>query len=109
MIVKKNSIKLIFLGLMLITGTAYSQLQPACPNANFAQGGFNNWTGFTGDYTNPFALPGIVSGRHTIISTPGIDPYSCGGLQLLPPGSFVVARIGNNGTSAEAEALRYAM
>lgn len=109
MILKKNYIKLISIGLILITGTAYSQLQPNCPNANFAQGGFNNWSGFTGDYTNPFALPGTVSGRHTIISTPGVDPYTCGGLQLLPPGSFVVARLGNNGTNAEAEALRYSM
>ncbi len=109
MIVKKNYTKLILVGLALICSNAYSQLQPACPNANFAQGGFNNWNGFTGDYNNPFALPGIVSGRHTIISTPGVDPYSCGGLQILPPGSFVVARIGNSGTNAEAEALRYSM
>lgn len=109
MILKKNYIKLIFVGLMLITGTAYSQLQPACPNANFAQGGFNNWTGFTGDFTNPFLVNGVVSGRHTIISTPGIDPYTCGGLQILPPGSFVVARLGNSGTGAESEAMRYTM
>ncbi len=107
MIVKKNFVKLMFFS--LISMTAYTQTQPACPNANFSQGGFNNWNGFTGDYTNPFSVPGIVSGRHTIISTPGVDPYTCGGLQILPPGSFVVARVGNNATNAEAEAIRYTM
>ncbi len=109
MIVKKDFFKLMLFSLILITGTAYSQLQPACPNANFSQGGFNNWNGFTGDYTNPFNLPGTIAGRHTIIATPGTDPFTCGGLQYLPTGSFVVARLGNSGTNAEAEALRYTM
>lgn len=109
MIVKKNFVGLMLFSLILMTGAAYSQMQPACPNANFSQGGFNNWNGFTGDYTNPFAVPGIVSGRHTIISSPGVDPYTCGGLQILPPGSFVVARVGNSATNAEAEAIRYTM
>jgi gliding motility-associated-like protein len=109
MIAKKNYLRFLLFSLILSSGTTYAQTQPACPNANFSQGGFNNWNGFTGDYTNPFNLPGIVSGRHTIISTPGVDPYTCGGLQYLPTGSFVVARLGNNATNAEAEALRYSM
>ena len=110
MIVKKSYIKLVLISLMTIAGSiVYSQVQPACPNANFAQGGFNNWSPFTGDYTNPFATPGLVSGRHTLISTPGTDPYTCGGLPYLPTGSFVVARLGNNITNAEGEALRYSM
>jgi gliding motility-associated-like protein len=124
MIVKKNYAKLILVSLMLISSAVYSQMQPACPNANFSQGGFNNWQAYTGvlittsDTTvtpiieavwDPFQVNGVVSGRHTIISTPGFDPYSCGGLPLLPPGSFVVAKLGDSNTGCLAEALRYTM
>lgn len=119
MIVKKNFVRLALFGLMVISGAAYSQLQPACPNANFAQGGFNNWTGYTGNLVtaigaipvvwDPFQVNGVVSGRHTIITSAGVDPYTCGGLQILPTGSFVVARLGNDGTGAECEAMRYTL
>lgn len=115
MIVKKNVVRLIFIGLALTCGNLYSQIQPACPNANFAQGGFNNWQGSTGTYDatagdwDPFQVNGVVNGRHTLLSTAGTDPFTCGGLQILPPGSFVVARLGNSNTSAESEAMRYAM
>ncbi len=110
MIVKRSYIRLILISLITVaTGRVSAQVQAACPNANFAQGGFNNWAAFTGDYNNPFATPGVVTGRHTLISTPGTDPYTCGGLPYLPTGSFVVARLGNNITNAEGEALRYSM
>lgn len=110
MIVKKSYIKLVLISLITVaTCRVSAQVQAACPNANFAQGGFNNWSAFTGDYNNPFATPGVVSGRHTLISTAGTDPYTCGGLPYLPPGSFVVARLGNNITNAQGEALRYSM
>jgi gliding motility-associated-like protein len=124
MIVKKTLVKLAFIGLTFITGTAYAQMQPACPNANFSMGGFNNWTATTGDMISasddnttpvteavwdPFQVNGVMTGRHTIISTPGTDPYTCGGLPLLPPGSFVVAKLGDNNTNSMCEALRYSM
>lgn len=101
----------VFAHLLLIfaTNSIFAQIQPACPNANFAMGGFNNWNAFTGSFTNPFNVAGVVSGRHTLISTAGVDPYSCGGLQILPPGSFIVARLGNSSTGAEGEALRFPM
>lgn len=93
----------------LLLHTLQAQVQPACPNANFAMGGFNNWQGFTGDFNNPFNIPGIVSGRHTLITSQGTDPYSCGGLPLLPSGASVVARLGDNNTNAQGEALRFPM
>lgn len=80
-----------------------------CPNANFSNGNFTNWTGFTGTYTNPGQTPGIVAGRHTIITTPGVDPFSCGGLSVLPPGGTTSARLGNSNTGAQGERLRYQM
>jgi len=67
-----------------------------CPNADFSQGNFNNWTGFTGNYYNPAINTGIVNGRHTIMTGPGTDPYTCGGLPLVPPGSTFSARLGND-------------
>jgi len=123
MIVKKNYSKLVLASLCLLCNLAYAQLQPACPNANFAQGGFNNWSAFTGNLVSasqpgppvvnavwdPFQVSGVISGRHTILSTPGFDPYTCGGLPILPPGVFVVARLGDNNTGSQTEAVRYNM
>ncbi|MNK22455.1 Protease 1 precursor [compost metagenome] len=109
MIVKKNYVKLILSSLTVWCGIAHAQLQPACPNANFAQGGFNNWTAFTGAFTDPFQVNGVVNGRHTLLTSAGIDPFTCGNLQILPPGAFVVARLGNSGTGSEGESMRYSM
>lgn len=95
--------------LLFLQVHVFAQIQPACPNANFAMGGFNNWSCFTGTFANPFAVTGSVSGRHSLISTPGVDPFSCGGLQMIPSGSFISARLGNSNTGAEAEAMRFSI
>ena len=87
----------------------YTQNNAGCPNANLSMGNFTNWQGFTGNYANPAASPGIVAGRHTIMTGAGTDPFSCGGLPLVPPGSTSSARLGNSGTGAEGEQLRYTM
>ncbi len=79
-----------------------------CPNANFSQNNFNGWQGFTGYYGNPFQTPGIVSGRHTIINPPGNDPI-CGGITFPPPGGGNCMQLGNSGTGAQAEAVRYSL
>ena len=94
---------IVFLG----TFNFWSQTNVGCPNANFSMGNFSNWVGYTGSYSNPAASVGIVGGRHTIISAPGVDPFSCGGLQMIPPGSSSSARLGNSNTGAEAEKLTY--
>jgi gliding motility-associated-like protein len=83
--------------------------QNGCPNADFSQNNFSNWTGFTGDYWNPAQATGIVNGRHTIMTGTGTDPNSCGGLPLVPPGSTFSARLGNSNWGAEAERLRYTL
>jgi gliding motility-associated-like protein len=80
-----------------------------CPNADLSQGNFNNWTGFTGNYNNPAINTGIVNGRHTIMTGPGTDPNTCGGLPLVPPGSTFSARLGNDNVGAQAERLRYSI
>jgi len=87
----------------------FAQNNAGCPNANLSMGNFNNWQGFTGNYSNPAAAMGIVNGRHTIMTGAGTDPFSCGGLPIVPPGSTASARLGNSGTGAEGEQLRYTM
>jgi gliding motility-associated-like protein len=88
---------------------SYAQNNAGCPNANLSAGTFANWQGYTGTYANPAATFGIVNGRHTIISAQGIDPNTCGGLPMIPPGSTSSARLGNSSTGAQGEQLRYTM
>ena len=94
---------------LLFSSSIYSQNNAGCPNANFSMSNFNNWIGYTGSYGNPASAVGIVGGRHTIISAPGIDPNSCGGLQMIPPGSTASARLGNANSGSEGEQLKYTM
>ena len=100
----RQLLSLCFFALLLHFST---NAQTVCPNSDFSQGGFNGWTGRTGNYNNPAQATGIVNGRHTIITTPGIDPNTCGGLQMLPPGATTSARLGNQSTGSEAEQLIY--
>ncbi len=79
-----------------------------CPNADFSMGDFTNWLGFTG-ICCPINIPtpGIVPGRHTIMTGPGADPYTFGALPLVCPGYTFSARLGNDGGNHEAEGLTY--
>ncbi len=81
-----------------------------CTNLNFSLSNFTNWVGKTGTCC-PITLTstGIVAGRHTIISTAGTDPHSCGGLQMIPPGYTRSARLGNDNINSESEGLSYSM
>jgi gliding motility-associated-like protein len=100
----------VFYSLLLLLFSSFfgfAQNNVGCPNANFSSGNFANWQGYTGNYANPASAVGIVNGRHTIISTPGIDPNTCGGLQMIPPGSIRSARLGNQSTGAQGERLTY--
>lgn len=77
-----------------------------CPNLDLSFGNFTNWVGRTGNCC-PINLPttGIVAGRHTIMN-PGNDPI-IPALTLTPPGYTRSARLGNSGSGAQAEGLRY--
>lgn len=78
-----------------------------CPNIGFEDGSFNNWLAYTGDYTVPNDAFGISPGQHTIFTAPAIDPFSCGGLNVLPPNGANSARLGNSNVGAQAEQLVY--
>ncbi|MCF8220161.1 MAG: PKD domain-containing protein [Cryomorphaceae bacterium] len=98
-----------YLFLILLFGISqfFAQNNAGCPNANFSSSNFSNWQGYTGNYGNPASAVGIVNGRHTIITTPGVDPNTCGGLQMIPPGSTRSARLGNQSTGSQGERLTY--
>ena len=77
-----------------------------CLNSNFEMGSFSYWTGRRGNCC-PLNLNvlGTFPGRQTIVSQ-GIDPHTCGGLNMVYQGNFS-ARLGNAATGARAEALYY--
>lgn len=97
--------------LLAITTFSFYAFPQNCQNVDFEEGTFNGWSGFTG--YNPGGgqiaqvnVPGFVVTRHTIMSTPGFDPYSNGQLSVISPygGSYSV-RLGNDNVGAEAERL----
>lgn len=96
-----NSLCILFFSFSLFS-------QSSCENANFELGNFANWQGQTGSCCN-ISTPtnGIVNGQHTIMTGTGTDPYSCGNVPVVAPGSTYSARLGNDGSGYGAERLRY--
>ncbi|ASS48582.1 MAG: hypothetical protein CHH17_07510 [Candidatus Fluviicola riflensis] len=99
----------LIIAVILLLQQSFVFSQSTCPNADFGQGNFSFWQGTTGTYADPDQNLGIVNGRHTIMNAPGIDPFTCGGLNVLPPGGTSSARLGNNNTGAQAEELIYTL
>lgn len=108
-LLKPTITSILFFCLLL---SSYSQ---NCPNADFSMGNFSNWVGRTGTYNTPatfnMTTPGIVTpAYHSIVSAPGIDPNTCGGLQMIPPGYTNSARLNSQGnTGGAASQLSYSM
>ncbi|MFH0867169.1 MAG: PKD domain-containing protein [Bacteroidota bacterium] len=97
-----------FLAFIITFSDTFSQ---NCPNSDFSMLDFTNWQGYTGyndgSGNSCCTNPGIVSGRHTIISNGMVDPHTCGGLTVPPAGEIACARLGNDINGAEAEQLIY--
>lgn len=76
-----------------------------CDNMGFEDADFSLWEGYTG-YCCPISAtsPGIVSGRHTIVSGPGVDPNVPINL-VAPGGATYSTRLGNDFVNNEAEKL----
>jgi len=93
--------------LLVFTKTLFLA-QSICTNADFESGTFQNWTGQTGSCCG-INTPnnGIVNGQHTIMIGNGIDPFSCGDIPVVAPGSTYSARLGNSDSWYGAERLRY--
>jgi gliding motility-associated-like protein len=81
-----------------------------CPNSNFSQGNFSNWTGTTGSvFTmgSPYDIPGFVAGQHDIISVSTPDPNTGGVITTIPPGGVSSCRLGNDIAGYGAESMTY--
>lgn len=101
--------KHLLIGIAFAVTSAYSQQTSTCTNADFELNSFNYWVGQTG-HCSPVTMTatGIVSGRQTLISSSGSDPFSMGLIPFTPPGGGnYIARLGNSNTGSEAEQLRY--
>ncbi|MEP7263519.1 MAG: PKD domain-containing protein [Bacteroidota bacterium] len=79
----------------------------SCSNADFELNSFSGWSGTTGSCC-PInsTTPGIVNGRHTIM-TGGTDPNTNNVLNCVAPGGNFSVRLGNDNTNSEAEQLSY--
>ncbi len=84
--------------------------QSSCPNSDFESGTLNGWQGGTGGCC-PIntTTPGIVTGRHTIMTGTGTDPNACDLITVVAPGGLYSARLGNDSTGSEAEKLTYSL
>lgn len=100
--------RLTIITVLLLSALLSTFGQNNCPNADFSMNSFANWQGRTGNCC-PINMPtvGIVAGRHTIMTGAGTDPVTGGGLPVVCPGYTFSARLGNNGTGAQAEGLSY--
>src|SRR6185436_18417829 len=105
----KKNLLILMMPVIIITGM-HAQQTSICTNSDFELADFSYWTGSTGTCCPVNAnIPGIVTGRHTIMSGSGEDPISLGLIPFVPPGGGnYTARLGNGHTGAEAEQLSYA-
>ena len=88
------------------------QAQNNCPNSNFSTGNFTNWEASWGPAVNgPInQTQNIGIGtevNHTIITTSGIDPNTCGNLEMIPPGASYSCKLGNDDAGCGSETLSY--
>ena len=60
-----------------------------------------------GDYSNPYAYTGVVSGRHTINTDPTDYDNVISQLKVIPDGETSSIRLGNSNTGAEAESITF--
>ncbi len=93
---------------LLLASQAFPQ--SSCGNTGFEMGDFSSWSGTTGQCC-PInsTFPGIVTGRHTIMSGAGFDPNTGNNIPVVAPGGSFSARLGNSNTGSEAEQLRFSL
>jgi len=82
----------------------------SCTNSDFESGDLSGWVGKTGNCCPINAsLVGMVSGRHTIMTGTGTDPYTCDMVTVVAPGGQYSARLGNSDSGSQAESLSYSL
>ncbi|GAA4463455.1 hypothetical protein GCM10023093_11960 [Nemorincola caseinilytica] len=85
-----------------------AQVTPCPDNIDFELGNTTVWKYYTGTCC-PISTPSptvAISGRHTLMSGTGVDPY--GGFPVVPPGGGSYAlQLGNSFVGAQSEKARY--
>ena len=110
---KKITFFTLLIIILLIPYSAKSQ----CPNLNFSNGDFRNWQGYLGSCgsgvnINPSA---ITPGRHTIMDgaqllrANQLYDERCLKIKKVPDGFAYAAKLGNESTGAEMEAIEYTL
>lgn len=93
---------------LLFLVASYSVTKAQCPqNVGFELNNFNGWNGFTGSCC-PLTVPtpGIVAGRHTIMTGAGFDAQVGAQIPVVAPGGGNYSvRLGNSSTGGQAERL----
>jgi len=106
----------LFLLLVVLSFTGYLPVRADLysKNLGFESGNFTGWTGYTWIYRTDYPSfstskqPGIVSGRHTIMTdTLAYDSYTGGKLKKVPKGYRYSARLGQAVTGGQEESLSY--
>ncbi|MCJ8292423.1 MAG: gliding motility-associated C-terminal domain-containing protein [Crocinitomicaceae bacterium] len=93
---------------VLLTYFAHNCFAQGCENTDFEYGNFTNWTGYIGTCCGgAISTPGIVNGRHTIITNSTLDPNTNNMISTMPPvgGGAYSVRLGNDNVGSQAERL----
>ena len=107
---KLTIVKKIIVQILILISFGVTLNAQNCPNSNFSQGNFSNWTGTTGSvFTtgSPYDIPGFVAGQHEIISVSSPDPNTGGAVTTIPPGGVSSCRLGNDIAGYGAESMTY--
>ncbi len=102
----------------LKNGGGNNSIQAAgCNNSDFELGNFTGWDAASGSCPSYFSnaclpaanpicpVPGLINGRHTIMSGIGFDPWVGPALPVVSSGGSYSVRIGNEEVGGEAEQL----
>jgi gliding motility-associated-like protein len=92
--------------LLILASSLGLNAQSSCTNIDFELGNLSTWTGFTGYAGGAINTPGIVNGRHTIMSTLTYDVQTNNQLPTISPnGGNYSMRLGNSNVNGQAEAI----
>lgn len=105
-----RKILIYIVAVLILTHLFQNKLQAQCPdNIDFELGNFVNWVGSTGSSSGvpPYIMtPGIVNGRHTIMTGSGMDPNVPFIPVVSPNGGSASVRLGNLTPNYDIEILK---
>lgn len=85
--------------------------QSTCGNLDFENGNLDGWNAFTGFWNtiDTLAIPGVVPGRHTIMTGNGLDANTNNKISVVAPGGLYSCRLGNDEVHGCADRLTYTL